>query len=189
MLDRIRSCSRAGLTLALGWTLVGCGATGLAWVDQPESASGWTSAEQHSVANTPVLHAPSTEIPAVTDAEPPPENHQRLNHTVTLGEVDSPPPSEQAASPYGPAVSVTINNYSQTGLGYGGYYGAYGGFGVVRGSGFARSGGVTSASRSGSSSMQPGQNWPAVADHGTSFPYRSAPASAWGGGAGAGRGQ
>jgi len=191
MLDKIRSCSRAGLTLALGYTLVGCGATGLDWVDQPESASGWTNAEQQHIANTPVSRssAPASEIPAVTDAEPAPENHQRLNHTITLGEVDAAAAGEQAASPYGPSVSVTINNYGQAGASgpaYGGYYGGYAGFGAARGGGFGRSGGVTAASRSGSSSMQPGQNWPAVADHGSSFPYRSAPASAW---AGAGRGQ
>src|SRR5450432_4425514 len=108
MLDKIRSCSRAGLTLALGWTLVGCGATGLDWVDQPESASGWTSAEQRSIANTPMprANAQSSQIPAVTEPEPAPESHPRLNHTITLGEVEAAPPGEQAASPYGPSVSV-----------------------------------------------------------------------------------
>ena len=180
MIDKLASRTRAGLALALGWTLVGCGATGLDWVDEPESPSGWSSPEQRSLANSPVLRASGPLIPARTDAEVAPENHQRLNHTVTLGEVDVAPPSEQAPSPYGgQPVSVTINNYGQTGAapGYAGYYSGFAGFG----SSFARSGGVTPASRPASSSMQPGQNWPAVPDHGSSFPYRSAPASPWSG--------
>jgi hypothetical protein len=182
MIDQLGNCMRAGLTLALGWTLVGCGATGLAWVDEPETPSGWAGPEQRSLANTPVSRASSALIPARTEAEPAPENHQRLNHTVTLGEVDVAPPGEQAPSPYGgQPVSVTINNYGQAGAstpGYAGYYSGFAGFG----GGFARSGGaVTPASRPSSSSMQPGQNWPAVPDHGSSFPYRSAPASPWSG--------
>jgi hypothetical protein len=181
MFDKIGASARVGLTLALGYTLVGCGATGLAWVDEPETASAWSESEQRSMANTPVppSHEPAQVIPAVADAEPAPESHQRLNHTVTLGEVDVATPSAQAAPAYGPNVSVTINNYGQSGgPGYAGYYGGYAGFGVARGSSFGRSSGVTGASRS-SGSMQPGQNWPAVSDHGTSFPYRSAPASPW----------
>lgn len=185
MLDRIGSGARVGLTLVLGYTLVGCGATGLAWVDEPEPASGWSESEQqqHSLANTPMPAARAeSAIPAVADAESTPANHQRLSHTVTLGSIDVPPPSGQTASAYGPNVSVTINNYGQAGASpYAGYYAGYAGFASARGSGFTRVGSVTPASRSGFSSPQPGQNWPAVADHGTSFPYRSAPASPWSG--------
>jgi hypothetical protein len=186
MFDKIGASARVGLTLALGYTLVGCGATGLAWVDEPETASGWSESEQRSLANTPVppSHGPAPVIPAVADAEPAqregePQSHQRLNHTITLGEVDVAAPSAEAAPAYGPNVSVTINNYGQSPApGYASYYSGYGGFGVARGSSFGRSSPVTGASRS-SGSMQPGQNWPAVSDHGTSFPYRSAPASPW----------
>lgn len=184
MLEKIGSGALAGLTWVLGCTLVGCGATGLAWVDEPEPASGWSGPEQqHSVANTPmpVARAESA-IPAVAETESAPENHPRLSHTVTLGSVDVPPPNGQPASAYGSNVSVTINNYGQAGGSpYAGYYSGYAGFAGVRGGGFARVGSVTSASRSGSVSPQPGQNWPAVADHGTSFPFRSAPASPWAG--------
>jgi hypothetical protein len=103
-----------------------------------------------------------------------------LNHTITLGEVDATSSGDPAAPAYGPSVSVTINNYGQSSApGYAGYYGGYVGFGAARGASFARGGGVTASPRAGSSSMQPGQNWPAVADHGSSFPYRSAPASPW----------
>jgi hypothetical protein len=188
MFDRLGSV-RVSLTLALGSALVGCGATGLDWVDQPETASGWSAPEQRSLANVPVSNAPAAPIPALAEADPPPENHQRLNHTVTLGEVDEAASTEQAPPGYGPPVSVTINNYGPTGASapaYG-YYSGYTGFGVVRGGSFARSGSrVTPTSRAAPSSMQPGQNWPSVADHGSSFPYRSAPASPW---SGAGRRQ
>jgi hypothetical protein len=178
-----KSCRRyagVALPIALGWTLVGCGATaGADWVNQPESASAWSTSnsESRSLANTPVPRAAS--IPAPTDAEPAPENHQRLNHTVTLGEVDATPSGDPPPAPYGPAVSVTINNYGQAGgaaPGYG-YYGGYSSFGATRSSGFSRAG-VTGSSRTGGSGMQPGQNWPSVADHGTGFPLRSSPAPA-----------
>jgi hypothetical protein len=195
MLDKIGGFARAGLSLVLGCTLVGCGATGLAWVDEPEPASGWSESEQRpgSVANTPMPPGRSeAAIPAVADAQPVPESHQRLNHTITLGAVDVPPPSAAPTSPYGPSVSVTINNYGQQGASspyYAGYYAGRTGFASARGtrgSSFVAGESVTSASRASSSTMQAGQNWPAVADHGSSFPYRSAPASPW---TGAGRNQ
>ncbi|HEX3777639.1 MAG TPA: hypothetical protein VHV51_24385 [Polyangiaceae bacterium] len=168
--------------------LVGCGTTGLDWVDQPETATGWSGSEERSVANVPVQRADES-IPASADGEPAQENHQRLNHTVTLGAVDAPPPDAQAAYGYGPPpVSVTINNYGQvggSGPGYAGYY--YGG--VIGRGGAGRSSGVTGASRGSSArggGMQPGQNWPSIGDHGTAFPYHTAPASPW---TGAGRSQ
>jgi hypothetical protein len=153
-------------------------------VDQPEPATGWSSAEQRSIANAPVPASSPADpaIPAVAEAEPPPENHQRLNHTVTLGEVNVSPPSDQPPSPYGPNVSVTINNYGSAGgsaPGYAGYYGGYAGFATARGGSYARASSVTGASRASGSAMQAGQNWPSIADHGSSFPYRSAPASPW----------
>jgi hypothetical protein len=188
MFDRFwPRCSRLGLPIALGWTLVGCGATaGADWVNQPESASGWSTPEQRSIANVPMQQATGASIPATADSEPVAENHQRLSHTVTLGAVDATQPDQPAPGPYGPGVSVTINNYGQQGgaapgYGYAGYYGGYGAFGVARG---GRSSGVTGASRSSASSMQAGQNWPTIADHGTSFPLRAVPA-----GSGRGAGQ
>ncbi|HTA93105.1 MAG TPA: hypothetical protein VK745_26180, partial [Polyangiaceae bacterium] len=173
------SCVRVALPVALGCTIVGCGATGLDWVDQPETASGWSAPDPHSVANVPMPRSAGASIPATADSEPVPENHQRLNHTVTLGEVDATQSDQPPPGAYGaPPVSVTINNY---GAATPAYYGGYGGFGVFRGGG-SRGANVTGASRASSSGMSPGQNWPAIADHGTSFPLRAVPA-------GAGRGQ
>jgi hypothetical protein len=181
MFDRIGATARVGLCLLLGYPVVGCGATGLAWVDQPGPAPGWSESEQRGIANTPIPPArgPTPVIPAVADAEPAPDGHQRLNHTITLGEVDATASAAQDAPAYGPGVSVTINNYGQSApSGYASYYSGYSGFGAARGSSFGRSNAVSGAPRS-NGSMQPGQNWPAVSDHGTSFPYRSAPASPW----------
>ncbi len=172
------SCARVAFPVALGCMVVGCGATGLDWVDQPETASGWTGPEAHSVANVPMPKSAGAPIPATADSEPAPENHQRLNHTVTLGEVDATQSDQGPPGPYGaPPVSVTINNY---GAASPAYYGGYGAFGVFRSG--TRGANVTHTSRASSSGMSPGQNWPAIADHGTSFPLRAVPA-------GAGRGQ
>jgi len=159
---------------------VGCGATGLAWVDQPESTTGLISAEQQHAAVSRT--APVEAIPASAD-EQAVENHQRLDHTITLGEVDasSSTPDGAAANGQPPSVSVTINNYGQSGYApYGGGYYSYGTFARgSRGASFGRSG-VTGASRPASSAgVQAGQNWPSIGDHGSSFPYRSAPASPW----------
>ncbi|HEY4106735.1 MAG TPA: hypothetical protein VGM44_22700 [Polyangiaceae bacterium] len=182
-----RSLPIALIACSVPMLLVGCGTTGLDWVDQPETATGWNGPEEHSVANVPVSRT-NESIPAAADGEPAQENHQRLNHTVTLGAVDAPPPDAQAAYGDGPPpISVTINNYGQvggSGPAYAGYY--YGG-GLVGRGGRGRGGAVTGASRASGArggSMQPGQNWPAVGDHGTAFPYHTAPASPW---TGAGR--
>jgi len=99
-----------------------------------------------------------------------------LNHTVTLGEVEETPVGEQVAPAVGPSVSVTINNYGAPvapAAGYAGYYGGYAGFATTRSGSFTHNlGGRSAPSRA---SMQPGQNWPTVSDHGPSFPYHSAP--------------
>ena len=189
MFDKLGRAAHASLALVLGWIFVGCGATGLTWVDEPESESAWVGSQPHGVVSAPESRASSAAIPARTEAEVAPENHPRLNHTVTLGEVDVAVPDEQAPSPYGPPVSVTINNYGPSAAAvpaYSGYYSGFTGF-ASAGNRFSRSyGAVIPASRSAraaraAQSMQPGQNWPAVSDHGSSFPYRSAPASPWSG--------
>jgi len=165
--------------VTLSSTLVGCGATGLAWVDEPEPTTGWTGLETQRAAVQRA--APAEPIPASVDAEGGVENHQRLNRTITLGEVEASSSVPEGAPPaYGaPSVSVTINNYGQSGYAPSGYY-TYGAF-AARGSRSASFGQsqVTGASRPGSSGVQAGQNWPSIADHGSSFPYRSAPASPW----------
>lgn len=165
--------------LALSSLLVGCGATGLAWVDQPENTAGPIAAEQQQGAVSRT--APIEPIPASAD-EQAVENHQRLDHTITLGEVDASSSTPDGAAPNGPppSVSVTINNYGQSGYApYGGGYYSYGTF--ARGSRSASFGQsrVTGASRPSSGGVQAGQNWPSIGDHGSSFPYRSAPAAPW----------
>src|SRR5258708_37445009 len=101
MFDRLDRYRGVSLVLALGWTSVGCGATGLDWVDQPESAAAWSGSER-SVTNAPVPPGSRAPVPAMADNEPAAPNHQRLNHTVTLGELDVPPPGAEGAAPYGP---------------------------------------------------------------------------------------
>jgi hypothetical protein len=172
------SAVRIGLLLTLAALASGCGATGLAWVAESDSPSASGSGE-HVDMSSPVVgvaraSGPSS-ISAATEPDPEPtaEARPRLNHTVTLGEVYALPPSDAPGAAPGSGVSVTINNYtnvaSPAGYGYG-----YTSFGYGRGSsGFSGSG----AARSSTSGPQAGQNWPAIADHGSSFPLRSAPAS------------
>jgi hypothetical protein len=185
MFDKLGSAANASLALVLGWTFVGCGVTGLTWVDEPEPASAWAGSQPYSLGSTPASRASSATIPARTEAAAARENHPRLNHTVTLGEVYvAAPEEEHATSPFGPPVSVTINNYGPPGAAvpiYSGYYSGFVGFAGAGSRLPPSEGAVIRASRSAPSSMQPGQNWPAVFDHGSSFPYRSAPASPWSG--------
>ena len=163
---------------ALSSILVGCGATGLAWVDEPEPAGGWSGSEAQRAALQRSAAAES--IPASAD-EVTVENHQRLNHTITLGEVAASPGAPVGTQPPSgpPSVSVTINNYGQSGYAPYGYY-AYGAFAArsAQGASFGQ-GRVMSASRPAAAGVQPGQDWPSIGDHGSSFPYRSAPASPW----------
>jgi hypothetical protein len=162
---------RFGLLLALAGTgTVGCGATGLDWVAEPETPP---RAAEHEYLATPRAPGPSPVL-GTTEEEPAPEAHPRLSRTVTLGEIDVAPVAEGAAPGAGSGVSVTINNYTSQGAGYG-----YAGYGYARSSGFGARSTVSGASRSSGSGPQVGQNWPSVADHGSSFPSRSAPASPW----------
>jgi hypothetical protein len=166
---------RVGLLLALaGVGTLACGATGLDWVAEPETPP---RASDHEYLAAPRAPEPSP-FTATTEEEAASEAHPRLSRTVTLGEIDVAPVAEGAAPVAGSGVSVTINNYGSAGPGYGGY--GYSGFGYARSQpGFATRGAASGASRSSSSGPQAGQNWPSVADHGSSFPYRSAPSSPW----------
>jgi hypothetical protein len=148
-------------------------------VDQPVSGRDAAAPERFALSNAPIAsssaHSTGTEITAGADAS---SARPRLNHTVTLGELEETPLGEQAAPAAGPSVSVTINNYGvpvAPGAGYAGYYGGYAGFATTRSGSFARTLGGRSAASG--ASMQPGQNWPSVSDHGPSFPYHSLPAA------------
>ncbi len=165
--------NRAGFALTVLCLLTGCASTtGLGWVD--EAHSGQTSVISSSQARAV--------IPATAEPEPVADVRPRLNHTVTLGEIDVATAERGEGpgdAPYGP--SVTINNYNVMNgatptYGYGYGYGYVGG-------GYARSAArfsTGSAARSSSSGPSPGQSWPTISDHGPSFPLRSGPAAAWG---------
>lgn len=166
---------RVGLLLALaGIGTVGCGATGLDWVAESETPP---RVSDHEYLAAPRAPEPGP-VTATTEEEPPAEAHPRLSRTVTLGEINVAPVAQGAAPVAGSGVSVTINNYTSvgtTGAGYG-----YAGYGYARSQpSFSARGSSNASSSAGSSGPQAGQNWPSIADHGSSFPYRSAPASPW----------
>jgi hypothetical protein len=151
--------------------LTGCGSTGLGWVGEAHSEQSTVTSSSHS------QHAV---IPATAEPEPVADVRPRLNHTVTLGEIEVAPAERASADAAGPAwggPSVTINNYNVMnappayGYGYG-----YSSVGYGRSSPSFSPG---SAARATAPALTPGQNWPSISDHGPSFPYRSGPASPW----------
>jgi len=167
--------ARVGLLLALaGVGAVGCGATGLDWVAESETTPRASDHEYLAAPRAPE----SGPVTATTEEEPATEGRPRLSRTLTLGEIDVAPVAQGPAPVAGSGVSVTINNYTSVGSSGAGYDG-YAGFGYARSQPSFSRGAVGGASRSSSSGPQAGQNWPSVADHGSSFPYRSAPASPW----------
>lgn len=161
------------------WLLLvvtGCGATGLAWVAESETS---VARPTEAPSADGQIMRPSAVIPARAEQEPMAsagDARPRLNHTVTLGELNVQSPSASPLS--APAVSVTVNNYSTLATPVGGY--GYANFGYGRGTGTFYGAADAVRSRGASpSGPQAGQSWPAIADHGSSFPYRSAPASPW----------
>ena len=166
-----------GSLLGSLFLLGGCGATGLDWVADSEVPARASEPASMSRAVEP---QPATQAPIPAQAEPDAvaEARPRLNHTVTLGEIEVLPPSSGGAAAPGAGVSVTINNYTTVaapGAGYG-----YAGFGYARSQpGYSTGSAASSAARSSASGPQAGQSWPSIAEHGSSFPYRSAPASPW----------
>jgi hypothetical protein len=173
----VRRGVRVASLLGTWCAVVGCGATGLDWVAEARLDSAEPRASVHSA--TGARWAGPAAIPAAADPELALEAHPRLNRTITLGEmVVAAPAGATDSAP--PGFAVTVNNYNSVNVstpnnGYG-----YGYFAPSRAAqGFSVSPG-TMASRASGSGIQPGQNWPAVSAPGTSFPYRSAPASPWG---------
>jgi hypothetical protein len=167
---------RIGQALTLAALSTACGATGLDWVAEPETPPLAASREDGAV--RPPLSAAAGVAPlAPVEEEPVAEARPRLSRTVTLGEIDVAPATPSAAAPPGSGVSVTINNYTSVTPGYG--YG-YASFGYARSQpSFSAGRPASGASRSSAAGPQAGQSWPSIADHGSSFPYRSAPASPW----------
>jgi len=173
----IRRAARA-LLVCSSCLCAGCGATGLAWVgeaqletEQQQSVSAAHVSSSRSVISGSI---PATAEQYSNEARP------RLNHTVTLGEVDvvaAPARADSGPAAF-PGPAVIVNNYNQVNVVTPAF--GYANYGYWRTSPGFSPGRVTAnplAPRA--SGPQAGQNWPAVADHGPSFPYASAPASPW----------
>ena len=155
-----------------------CGATGLDWVGEAHLES--TSQQRVSALRALTVSAPSSaSIPATVEHNTEqPLPRPRLSHTVTLGEIDAAATRAEAGPQALPAPSVVVNNYHQVNvvapaLGYG-YYGFSRTLPV-----FSPDRATPYGARPSASSPLPGQDWPAIADQGPSFPYRSLPASPW----------
>ncbi len=170
LIATVRHSLRASFALGVAWFVAGCGtATGLDWVDARPSVA--SSANEHA--------ATTNVIPATAELEPSEPARPRLNHTVTLGEIDVVTAEGAPGGVGAPGTSVTINNYNVMNASTPGYsYGyAYPGVGYGRSVSSFSAG---SAPVSRAPGLAPGQSWPTISDHGPSFPYRSGPASPWG---------
>ncbi|MEO6603703.1 MAG: hypothetical protein ABIQ16_27715 [Polyangiaceae bacterium] len=167
-----RSGLRIGVASSICLLLAACAST---------TGRGWVS-EGHYEPTSVISssHAQHPSIPAAAEAEPEPQAdvRPRLNHTVTLGEIDVAPTERGAdAAPAWGGPSVTINNYNVMNTATSAY--GYLSYGSPRTSP-SFSVGTTPRTGGGSvGAMTPGQNWPTVADHGPSFPYHAGPASPW----------
>lgn len=169
-ISRFEAAWGVRLLASLAISLAGCGAAaGHGWVDDPRGGHPpVTSASQAQ----PVSALGTTEGALQGAARP------RLNHTVTLGEIEVAAADPTAGAPSRGGAgnpSVTINNYNVVNLatpaGYG--YAALG-YGPA-----SPSFSAGSAAHSSSAAVTPGQSWPVIADHGPSFPYQSGPGSPW----------
>jgi hypothetical protein len=154
----------------------GCGATGLDWVGEAHLESAQLQ-RVNAVAPMNSVALPSHLIPATAEhhsIEPRP----RLNRTVTLGEIDVVA-TQVGAGPV-PLVSPTVNVYNYNQLNVAAPAFGPANYGYLRSPpGFSPGRATPAPSRSNATSPLPGQNWPAVADHGPSFPYLTSPAPGW----------
>lgn len=168
----LRCVSQCVLIASL-YACAACGGTGLAWVGEVHLESA--SQQSVNVVHASTGSVATSPIPATAEQS---QSRPRLNHTVTLGEIDVAA-TQRDTSGAGPTGStVVVNNYNQVNvvtpaLGYGSYR-------YSRGSAAFSPGFVTPYRPAPSvPSPLPGQNWPAVADHGPSFPYQASPAVPW----------
>jgi hypothetical protein len=165
-----------GLLLSLLGPCMACGATGLNWVDDAHLESA--SRQRVSAVSASSLTAPiSFAIPGRAEQSPT-GSRPRLNHVVTLGELDVAATQSESGSQAVPGPSVIVNNYNQVSVVAPAF--GYGGYGYARvPAGFSPGHVTPHSSRISPSGPLPGQSWPAVADHGPSFPYGALPASPW----------
>jgi hypothetical protein len=169
------------VVLAVAFGTFGCASTtGSAWVSQPEPGPFTNDELELATAEHPLdaLHEPqSSRFDSELEHDSAPQSRPRLAHTVTLGEVHASYPERAAPAPVGDRapVSVTINNYVTTAPNgyYDGYYAAP--FVAHRPDGA----GSRPHPAPRAAPTHPGQNWPAIPNHGTSFPFKTAPASPW----------
>ena len=168
---------RTASLLSAALVSVGCGATGLDWVGEAHLQAAESRA---AVGNVSGWQRPPP-VPGVAESNSAVYAHPRLARTITLGSLDAASYANSTSSEPGSAhtgVSVTINNYIASNAPASGY--GYVNFGSsLSQRTFSTVGVGSSFSRANSSGPQPGQSWPAISDHGTSFPFRSAPASPW----------
>jgi hypothetical protein len=137
------------LSLLLGACLEGCAAT---------SSQEFLSTPLDE--QTPLLQA--------TRAESAPAARPRLEHTITLGETDASyvPPPAAADAGSGANVQVQVQTNVPVTINT---YGSYPGDVVA----------PRALPAQPSTTLEPGQNFPAPASYGPGFPYRSGPASPW----------
>lgn len=172
-----RPSARLGVLLCvLGGA--GCGTTGLAWV--AESPASIPTSRSARDLDQPIAQPRSVaaSIPATAEQERQGDARPRLSHTVTLGEIDVQSPSAASTAAGQSGVSMTVNEDNALSAPIGSYW--YPSFVYGGGlSSFRDARGPTRAGNRSVSGPQAGQAWPTIADHGPSFPYRSAPASPW----------
>jgi hypothetical protein len=162
---------------------LGCATTsGSTWVSQPEPGVFADDDFALTAADHPIdgLDEPraSRLVSELDDSAP--RSRPRLDRTVTLGEIDAAPPARAEAAPVSDRAPVTVivnNTVVTQPNAYDGYYPA----GFVGDFRPARGGGPHPAPHRGSSAppSRPGQNWPAIPNHGPSFPFKTAPAWPW----------
>jgi len=157
----------------------GCGATGLAWVHEPESGVD-LGPPPASVPRAGSFRSDPPELAAATVAAPQSQASRRLDRTITLGGEGTAVAALPSEGTTDARSSTTIVNvYVGSPASTPAYYGTFGpsfatavpSFGVAR----------TVAVQGMAPSLRPGLDWPAVPNHGSSFPYRTAPASPWDG--------
>lgn len=154
-----------------------CASTqGSTWVAQPEP--GPFEGDELAVALAgrtaqPLANEHRSSLVDDSELEAQDRPRPRLDRTITLGEIDATESGrrETAPAPAAAPVSVTVNNYVQQQPSYDGYYAV-----PV----YSRAGaGPRPTPHSNPTPTHPGQNWPALPNHGTSFPFKTAPASPW----------
>jgi hypothetical protein len=174
---------RSAVLITATFGVFGCATAASAWVSQPEPGPFAHDEVTGATAELPIeaLDEPHTSrLVSELDGDSSPRGRPRLDRTVTLGETIVAY-SERNDAPIGERgpVNVTINNYvTTTPSSYDGYYGGpY--LGAFRPHHGASHPAQPIVRPTPIAPTHPGQSWPALPNHGTSFPFKTAPASPW----------